>query len=191
MYDNDMVKNVDAAEMGATFRRGRAKLVALYRLRSGYESRDLPVFTAARLVHWDLYEGKHRVYQHHEVVAGSVVSCVTECDGDVLKDDGGGFRKRFVAVSHIFKGPDLKIWAIGRDMRPEGVAGGGGYRSDCDSVIAVELCEGVRLAGAMHVCDENCVAGNNGLHITHSAGPCEGGLYRLWTREDGYPPHMG
>ena len=191
VYDNDMVKNVDAAEMGTTFRRGRAKLAALYRLRSGYESRDLPVFTAARLVHWDLYEGKHRVYQHHEVVAGSVVSCVTECDGDVLKDDGGGFKKRFVAVSHIFKGPDLKIWAIGRDMRPEGVAGGGGYRSDCESVVAVELCGGVRRAGAMHVCNENCVDGARGLRIMHSAGPCEGGLYRLWTREDGYPPHMG
>ena len=54
-----------------------------------------------------MYEGKRRVFQHHEVVSGSVVSCVTDCDCDLVKDDGGGFNKRFFAVNHILKGPVL------------------------------------------------------------------------------------
>ena len=35
VLDNYKMKNVDAAEMGEPVRRGRAKLAALYRLRSG------------------------------------------------------------------------------------------------------------------------------------------------------------
>ena len=60
-----------------------------------YDSRDLPVFTAARLVHWEFYEGKRRVFLHHEVFLVSVLSFVTDCDGDLVKDYGVWFNKRF------------------------------------------------------------------------------------------------
>ena len=92
------------------------------------------MFTAARLVHWDLYEGKCRVFQHHEVVSGSVVSCVTDCDGDLVKDDGGGFNKRFFDFKHILKGPDMKILVLGKDMRPDPAVHPGLYHgSDHDT----------------------------------------------------------
>ena len=49
----------------------------------------------------------------------------------------------------------------------------------------------MRRAGAAHICDDQCVPHRRNLSVKHSAGVCDGGLYELWTREHGYPPHSG
>ena len=63
--------------------------------------------------------------------------------------------------------------------------------NDDADVVVVHLGQNVRRVGAAHACDDGCDIHPRRMHVTHSATIVDGGRYELWTREDGYPPHMG
>ena len=194
VHDSEELKDEDEEKLGAVFRKGRAVLTRHYGMRAGYNSDAFSAYTAARLVHSDMYEGAgvRRTYMHNEVSYGSVVSCPTAFNGEVVVEEvcGGGLM-RFYAVLCVMRGPDGKLWAIAMPMLRAQSSRGGGMRASLRDVSVVQLCEAVRRAGAAHICDEQCVPHRRQLHVTHSARVCDGGLYELWTREHGYPPYMG
>ena len=178
--------------LGPIFKKGTTLLGGHYNLRSGFESRSMSVFRAARLVHSDVYEGRRKTYKYNEIEKDCVVSCATAPAGWFVRaDDIGGSSMRFYAVVAVVRGPDMKLWAITMPMASTGTDDGEGMRVEADGCTVVELADGVRRAGAAHVCDDACVPHRRGLQVKHSARVCDGGLYETWTREQGYPPHMG
>ena len=192
VHEYEEVNVEDAKELGAPFTKGTAVLTRHYGLRAGYNSDAFSVYTAARLVHADRYEGARRVYMHNEITYGCVVSCPTGLDGEVVTEEAcGGRSMRFYAVSCVMRGPDGKLWAIAMPMMRAHSSRGVGMRASLRDVSVVHLCEAVRRAGAAHVCDQRCAPHRRQLHVKHSAGVCDGELYELWTREHGYPPHLG
>ena len=69
--ETDVLSAEETAAMGEAFRSGLLTIVRHYGLRAGYESRSLYLFSAARLVHSDRYEGRKRTYQHNEIKRGA------------------------------------------------------------------------------------------------------------------------
>ena len=57
-------------------REGRSLLARMFRLRPGFESRDLTWYACARFAHSDVYEDRKRVYTHHLIKEGAVISAV-------------------------------------------------------------------------------------------------------------------
>ena len=193
-WEADMDDKSNDNEDCAVVQAGLSTLGRMYKLRAGYECRDLTLCKAARLHVTDKYEGKGRSYKYNEVSSGCVISAVcAETDECIVRDDerNAGHLK-FFAVFAIAKGPDGKLWVLGQKMgREENGTAGCQVMQGAAASTVVELGGGVRRAGAAHICDAGCSGRGRGLDVKHTAGVCDGGVYELWTREDGYPPHMG
>ena len=192
VYTHERLKLAAVADLGDVFRRGHHIVAKEYGMRVGYSSESLQVFSAARLVHVDRYEGARRLYAHNQTTRGCILSCPTESEGDLIKEECGGRTMRFFCLEGVVRGPDGRLWAVTAPMTQALSSGTKRVmRADRDKVTVVLLTDAVRRAGAAHVCDERCVSHPRQLRVKHSAGVEEGGMYEVWTREDGYPPHMG
>ena len=105
VYAHERMKDAMIAELGNTFQKGRHVLARVYGLRLGYERASLPVFNAARLVHMDKFDEARRTYAHNEVAKGCVLSCPTECEGDLVTEhDCGWSTLYFYCVHAVVRG---------------------------------------------------------------------------------------
>ena len=109
----------------------------------------------------------------------------------VTDHDCGGSTLHFYCVHAVVRGTDGRVWSVAAPMKRAQCPLGRAFRVQCDRVTIVLLCDAVRRAGAVHICDDRCDPHRRHLRVKHSASVVEGGLYELWTRADGYPPHMG
>jgi len=192
VHEYDELKQADADKIEEPYQKGRAALMRHYGLRAGFSSDALCVYSAARLVHLAKYEGPRRSYKHNEVRHGHVVSCPTDSVADVIPEEScGGGLMRFFSVLCVMRGPDGRLWTVGAQMMRGTSNNGDGMCASVRDFAVVQLGDAVRRAGAAHICDERCVPHRRELSVKHSAGVCDGGLYELWTRGHGYPPHYG
>ena len=185
-------------EQSADFLFARANIglvCRIYRFRRGYEHREMTMYKAARLRMCDKFEGVGVSYKYNELVVGSVLSvvCDDESDGEVICDDE--FKvgtQRFFAVRCIFEvSRDSKLWVMAHEMLRTCCRERKVYKVSKKNVFLIELGPGVRRVGAAHLCDEGCTVSPNSMDVRHSAGVLSGGLYEVWSREDGFPPYMG
>ena len=184
----------DAAEaMCPVVRAGVLKLGRVYKIHDGKESTGVVLYKTARLHSSNKLEGRHRTYKYNEVTRGCVVSAVCATEDVVVHDDADVCSTlRFFAVFGITKVTvDGKLWAITRRMRRTSDDEQALYISRPEEVSLVELGRGVRRAGAAHKCDARCKYTRRTMDVEHSASVLEGGVYELWSRQDGYPPHRG
>ena len=115
-----------------------------------------------------------------------------EDDGRVVRQfEVGCAEMRFYGVYGIFQSPDKGLWVVGKLMREVESPRGRRYTTAGATCAIIELGKGVRRAGAAHICDEGCSFDARGNTATHSRDVCAGGVYEVWRREEGYPPHMG
>ena len=98
---------------------------------------------------------------------------------------------RFYGVVCVMKGPDGVLWVICMPMVRAHPSQGEGMRTSTGDVKLVQLGKTVRRAGAAHMCDERCVPHRREQRVKHIADVCDGGMYEIWARQDGYPPHLG
>ena len=150
------------------------------------------MFSAARLRISDRYEGRKRTYQQNEIKREGVLSCPTERAGDMVREkECGSDAVQVFDFWRVVRGPDGKLWAIVQPMEWADASVGEARRIQAGCSAVVELTDRIRRAGAVHMCDGDCVAHPRYLEMKQSAGVCDGGLYEVWTRKNGYPPHMG
>ena len=71
------------------------------------------------------------------------------------------------------------------------VVGGRGYSTNGNEVVILLFRRRVRRVAVMHACDEECKVQVSAGTVGHSATLLRGGVYRVVTRERGYPPHLG
>ena len=173
-------------------RKGRSLLRQHYKLRAGYDTQLMRMYTVARLQHADVYEGvRGNSYSYNEVCVGSVISCPHKEGKDILPSGFcGEGRLNIYAVVMILCGPDDKLWvtAVPMEKSSNSTRAMDVAQNKC---ALVELSSCVRRAGACHLCDSNCRHHPSKLEVEHSAGILQGGLYNIWTRRDNYPPYMG
>lgn len=79
------------------------------------------------------------------------------------------------------------LWIIGK--RLDRVTHG--YKATSTAVLLVELHRTVRRVGIMHVCNSKCKIRWKNLHVEHEREAIDGGVYTMYTKFDGYPPHAG
>ena len=187
IISQDEVKDSEDMESCKVFRECRATLRQLYKLRPGFEHRELQMYNAARLVHSNDFEGKSSVYKHNEVRRNSVISSLCAADISLVpqaSDTAGSVR--LFAVFYIARTADSKLWVFGKEMHKNGRA----YAVGNGSCSVIQLGKGARRAGVSHVCDVQCRAQRGRASVSHSKGVCDGGTYEVWTRKHGYPPFM-
>ena len=167
-------------------------VVAKYSLRPGYETSLIKMYKAARLQHVDKYEGKRRTYAFNEIGQGSVISVATNARGNTITSDlcGQGTLRVF-AVVIVLRGPDDTLWVACLRMKKRTTPRGCGMCVVGEDCVLIELSDAVRRAGAMHMCDEDCVPHPKKLDVKHSKTVLEKGMFVVWTRKDNYPPYMG
>ena len=74
----------------------------------------------------------------------------------------------------------------------EGAVVGGRWDStNWNEVVILLLRRRVRRVAVMHACDEECMVQVSAGTVGNSAMLLRGGVYRVVTRERGYPPHLG
>ena len=178
-------------KLGPVHRRGKTMLVSLYGLRHGFEGTKLTCFEAARLVHFDTYEGQRNTYVYNEIRSGYVVSVPSLDALNILKEeDCGSGNMRAYAVVRVLRGPDGRLWTITMPMVEMKGREEVGMSASPEGCIVIELTKHVRRAGTSHICDDKCKPLERALGIKHSKEVLEGGVYEIWTRRDNYPPHM-
>ena len=182
----------DTAHDVQLLRKGWSMVVGKYRLRPGYETSLIKMYKAARLQHVDKYEEKRRSYAFNEIQQGSVISVATNAKGNTITSDlCGQGSLRVYAVVIVLRGPDDKLWVASLRMKKSNALYGSGMCLAGEDCVLIELSDAVRRAGAMHMCDENCIPHPKKLDVTHSNTVLGKGMYVLWTRKDNYPPYMG
>ena len=191
--ESEKIKREEIEKRGEIYRKGMNSLIALYRLRHGYESNHLHSFQAARLITLDEFEGQRTTYLYNEVRAGCVVTVASPSVPRILKhEDSGTGTLRAYAVVGVLRGPDDKLWVITMPMTQVHGHEGLGMAAATDRCVVIELGICVRRAGASHICDDGCKIDSHSVHISHSKGILEGGctkfglekatIHRIWRR---------
>ena len=152
-------------------------------------SEEIGVCRMAQFVSADPYGGRQRSYPHHSVCIGDAVSLVVKEDSEGASflrsvDDGSGIRKIYV-IHAIFSSKDF-VWGVGKEMRQWGR--GMSSRSSHHKIF--KFGASVRRVALIHVCDNMCKLGGIGQSMRHSKSAIDGGVYKVLTRVEGYPPHM-
>ena len=156
-------------------------------------AKQVIVYKAARLHASDKYEGMGRTYKYNEITRGCVISALCEGEAVIVRDDelARGNLQFFAVYGLVNVNTDRKLWAIAKRMRRTTNGDRKLYQVCPDAGAIVELGGGVRRAGAAHSCDAGCKSVGRGMDVQHSSTALDGGVFELWTREDGYPPHRG
>ncbi len=100
-----------------------------------------------------------------------------------ISPDGHG-ELRYLAVCHILGPNKLNPWVVGYLLREEH-----GVCQTTTHLTSLKLCENVRRAGLIHVCNEHCKFSSRD-NVVHSESILAGGRYFLLKRSDGFPPHL-
>ena len=138
-------------------------------------------YSAARLVHEDRYEGWLRAFMHNIVTRGCVIS-----------DSDGGARARdaavYYAVAMIATVDGVATYALATRLEWGNSGTVEGYVLRASNGECVELTERVRRVG---VAELRGSAINGGAGAEPNNNVTMEGVYELWPRARGYPPHMG
>ena len=190
-YSLDRVKDDSVLESCNVFVGCRAILRQLYNLRPGFEHQGVTMYNAARLVHANKFEGKVNAYKYNEIRQNTVISSLGTGSSVVHEPGSNAGTLRLFAVHHIARSPDGLFWVYGREMRRVNDNDLSTYAVRDEASIVVQLGKGVRRAGTFHLCDSRCTTMRNKTCLSHSESVCDGGVYEVWTRKDGFPPYMG
>lgn len=192
VVDTDtMMRCNDVKDSPRVMKDGILYLCRYYKIRPSVETSQLVVYSAARLKVSDRYEAKGRSFKYNNIERGTVISAV--CCTEVIVSDGNRDGElEFFAVHGVVEAvSDGKLWAITQRLVQVQENGVKAYRVNKESRAFVELGDGVRRAGAVHVCTEHCRGVRRRQRVLHVPDLLEGGLYEIWTRCHGFPPHMG
>ena len=153
---------------------------------------DLHWCESASYVATNRGSNRKRSYPHLTVCRGSVVSIVVQDHNSnrsvvIQESDCSIGVMEYYAVYGVISASNGDVWCAVWRVKSFGEGG-----STIQSQPAVlKMGERVCRVGTVHVCSSECMFDISAKDVIHSETVLDGGMYKIITRYDGYPPHLG
>jgi len=136
--------------------------------------------------------GRRRAYPHLTVARGCVVSIIVSDELSnrsvvVQEADVDVGTMQFYAIYGVLSATNGDVWCAVRQL--QNLGDGVSTRNSGSSVM--KMGERVTRVGSVHVCSKDCIVDLDKLEVAHSETVLEGGIQKILTRCDVYPPHQG
>ena len=129
--------------------------------------------------------------RYNKIREGSFVSVMAESpDVTVLSASKYAARRSFYVVVGIAS-DKREDWIFVKRMKATADDDVRYVLCDTSGLQLVRLSRFVQRAAAIHVCTSRCRIHDNAAHRLHQGTVFDGQQYRLCSRADGYPPHLG
>ena len=169
------------------------KLLQEYYVCNGIRDVDLDLYEEAKFASEECTVGGRKAYAYNKIKRGCAVSIVckrSSASAVIIRGATMGEEDcvmKFFAVFYILRASNGESWCVVRELTRRGE----GYSVTGNKVSVLLLGRRVRRVAAMHICDERCRAKVERQKVSHSNSILRGGMYMLFARQDGYPPHLG
>lgn len=150
---------------------------------------DLKIYRGAKFIHRSGLGIPRRSYPYNNITPGTVVSLLTKSlitDHILFPSTDGHGTLQFCSVAGIIGSRTAGCWLVCVRMYPHGKH----FKAKGVSAIVFKLHRAVRRVAQVHICNTSCIVNTANRTVKHSSCAVTGGIFRLFDRRNGFPPHM-